>query len=639
MLRLIISLTLILFTLLTSFAQNLKDGVVNVLINENNSKRKLHSVVRSNGRNVAQFEHSTARKIFDKYTVTKFERTYPGIEKYNHPHSAILSRYYTIEGNFNRDRVMFEILKEGADLFEDVEPLTVDEVSFIPNDYNLQTFSNAHLEQIRGPEAWEITKGSKDIKVAIHDPQGFYFNHPDYFNSDGTHKMVYRDESAFDEYFPINGGKSHGLYVATTVAAATDNQEGLSAIGYNTSLMAFNTGGYQMIRSSYDYGADIIVASYTSSCQWFQSEQLMIDMVHDNGTVIVISAGNGTARKYCPSADGEYNGLQYPASYNHVISVGGVTKDDSYFSGNVHLTFNAAVDVTAPGWSVPVATMDFDASGNIVGFDYGTLSGTSLSAPIVGGLAALLLSIEPSMSPEVVEQIIKSTAVNIDNNPGNEIFAGKAGTGRIDAFEAVNRARECFACTETLSLPLDFGWIGNVYPDVASACKIELDYPVDADRNLNYSATRQIVLKPGFSTTSGSSLQLSISTECAFASSTLARHSEVSHETYQEMLLSGIVNIPEDEVASEEPSPYSSVHPNPASKNVVLRYQVIEPGNTRIVLRDFSGNVVDVLEPNQYKEPGIHTRHHDISALPSGIYYYTITSSNTVNILRLVVVK
>jgi len=189
-------------------------------------------------------------------------------------------------------------------------------------------------------------------------------------------------------------------------------REGVSSLGYNSSLILFDSypGGWAEL--SFDFDADIIVASYLYGCSDISAHQLEVDMVHDNGTIMIAAAGNGTlsASGHCDSPDGKNNGDVYPASYNHVISVGGSTPDDYYYDTNSnHLTFNSKVDLIAPGWEVPAASRNFSTNLNDTYLPnwngYTSFKGTSAAAPIVGGLASLILALNSDLTPRQVENI------------------------------------------------------------------------------------------------------------------------------------------------------------------------------------------------------------------------------------------
>lgn len=622
---------------LAARTQSLREGAVNVLISEKFASQQLHTTSRVNGRAEVSFTHPAMEQIFLQNRITKFERTYPGIEKYKHPHTKILSRYYTIEGNFKRDRVIYDILHDGSGLFEDVEPLGEASASFTPNDYSLLTFGDVHLNQVRAPLAWNITKGNRSVVVGVSDPQGFYFSHPDYINSDGSNQIVYIDPSADNQ----NSAGAHGLIVSSTVAAATNNNEGISALGYNTALMAFGGTPYDMFYASYEKNAPIVVASYTTSCFYFNDHQLLMDMMHDNGTTVIVAAGNGNiSASSCPSADGQKNGYTYPASYDHVISVGGVNNNDKYTQavGSPelgHLTFNDKVDLTAPGWNIKFAT---SGSG---GHTYGGGTGTSMAAPMVAGLAALMLSIEPDLSPDQVEFFLKSTAVNVDNLAGNEVYAGLAGAGRIDAFAGVSRVFQCYACENVYNLPEQIDENPPSVPSYVEGCKIAIaDYEMQPLETYQVVGTREVRLLPGFSALQGSNASFKIYAPCILPtqpSELRKRNTGMEHITYQSLIRSGQIEIPQEDVSEEEKNGVSS-YPNPAKESVTVKYSLKTDSHVSLQLQDLSGKVLDTLI-DEFQEKGEHEVNYNVSALTGGVYFYVLKTNSQSKLGRLVVVR
>jgi len=154
--------------------------------------------------------------------------------------------------------------------------------------------------------------------------------------------------------------------------------------------------------------------------------QFVLDEVYANGTFIVAAAGNGTT---C----GDPSALAYPASYNHVFSVTSIGEHDNHEEniGDPHTTHqhNSRVDLAAPGYKVNIS----DSPVN-----YSTASGTSYAAPFVTGTVALMLSVNPCIDNDEIEQILKASSVNIDAL--NPAYAGSIGVGRLNANAAVSMA-------------------------------------------------------------------------------------------------------------------------------------------------------------------------------------------------------
>jgi hypothetical protein len=189
-------------------------------------------------------------------------------------------------------------------------------------------------------------------------------------------------------------------------------------------------------------------------------QNAIADEVYAKGIVWVAAAGNGPLQSN-PSHQTRPESYMIPASLNNVISVtsvgcwdpspgGWAMKDHHYLnysawptvnlpSGNVPATHqhNDRVDIAAPGYGVLMPGNKTNGS-----YDYPKWDGTSFAAPLVSGVVGLIFSVNPTLNPDEVECIIKSTAVDIYNVGQNSQFIGKLGAGRIDAYEAVKKAKD-----------------------------------------------------------------------------------------------------------------------------------------------------------------------------------------------------
>ena len=278
-----------------------------------------------------------------------------------------------------------------------------------PNDYSLTFASDYALDLINAQTAWTYTTGSPDVVLAISD-QNFYANHEEL-----TGKV---------KYYNTNNtlSRTHGTAVATTAAGNTDNSLGKASIGYNSSVALYRMNYNEMLSASYA-GARVINMSWSSSCSYNKYVQAAINEVYNNGTFIVASAGNGGT---CGNAGSKV----YPASYNHVFSVTSVGPQDNHerFIGNANSTHqhNDSVDLCAPGYDVALTP----APGTYV-----TGNGSSFAAPYVTGTVGLMLALNPALTPDEIEAILKETAANIYDK--NAAYVGKLGAGRLDAGAAV----------------------------------------------------------------------------------------------------------------------------------------------------------------------------------------------------------
>ena len=281
-----------------------------------------------------------------------------------------------------------------------------------PNDYHTQFSNDYALDLINAQQAWDITHGDTSIVIAITDAN-YYTAHEELVG-----KVNYVSDNLNSDYV-------HGTVVAITAAGNTNNGQGKSSIGYDSHLQLRVMDYNELLNATYS-GAEVINVSWSSGCDYVDYPQAVINEVHANGSVIVAAAGNGGT---CSGASNPV----YPASFDHVISVTSIGPYDNHerYIGNPGSTHqhNSYVDLSAPGYDVALST----APGV-----YTTGNGTSFAAPYVSGLCGLMLSVNPCLSPDQIEFILKSSSVNIDAQ--NPAYVGQIGAGRINAQTAVQMA-------------------------------------------------------------------------------------------------------------------------------------------------------------------------------------------------------
>jgi len=289
------------------------------------------------------------------------------------------------------------------------EKVPYHEPSFTPND---PQYSNQyHINNIiNAREAWDITQGSSNINVAITD-NAIDIDHQDLAGIVANS----RDVADGDNDPRPSGNKLHGTHTSGIACAITNNNTGVASIGAGVSLMAVKissdnsssiTDGYAGINWAANNGADVINMSWGGAggqnCSTCQS---VISNAVNQGVVLAASAGNSGT-----------NNQVYPAAYSDVMAVGASNSNDQQASLS---QYGSWVDVVAPGIQILSSTPNDN---------YSYQSGTSMSSPVVAGLAGLLLSLDPNMSVSKVRNCIETTGVDIG-------FQG--GALRIDAEEAL----------------------------------------------------------------------------------------------------------------------------------------------------------------------------------------------------------
>ncbi|MCP5526224.1 MAG: tandem-95 repeat protein [Verrucomicrobiales bacterium] len=318
------------------------------------------------------------------------------------------------------------------------DPATSPDDFELPRQWNLENtgqLNGTPGADVSAPAAWAITRSARAVRVAVIDTGIDYF-HPDleanvWINAgeipgngeDDDGNGYIDDLHGFD--FVSNDGdpmddQTHGTHVAGTIGALGNNRIGVAGLCWEASLMAikaFNERGeasvadvVEAIEYAVANGARLINAS------WGQPEQslALLDAIRlaDEAGVLVISA-SGNSRTDEP---------HYPAALEEVVSVGATNNKDerARFSN-----FGPTVDLAAPGEIV------LSTAPNA---RYEYLSGTSMAAPHVTGVAALVLGLHPDFT--------NAELVNVLRNAVDETRVDKLiGTGRLNAFKAVRVTR------------------------------------------------------------------------------------------------------------------------------------------------------------------------------------------------------
>ena len=273
------------------------------------------------------------------------------------------------------------------------------------------------------PNAWVLTHGSNNIKVAILDT-GIDYNHPDF-----AVRAIIRGPNYITGGSDPYDGQGHGTHVAGTIGAVTNNSVGIAGANWNVTLVIIksqdNTGNGKMsdiikgIQYAIEKGANVINMSLTSvgeaKCTQVQELQATINDAVAHNIVVAVAAGNG----------GHDASLEVPPSCNGVIVVGATDQNDkrSIFPSGNSSNYGARVDISAPGSAI----LSTYKNGQYV-----QKWGTSQAAPHVAGVAALLLSLNPGLTPQQVRDCLVNNADPITQDPQKTIGP------RLNAFKALN---------------------------------------------------------------------------------------------------------------------------------------------------------------------------------------------------------
>ena len=332
-----------------------------------------------------------------------------------------------------------------------------------PNDpqygtqWALEQISDADID---AEDAWDITTGNSSVIVAILD-SGTDWTHEDLGLGSDTYQNVYLnpgedawsnpndpttgngidddgngfidDWKGWDFHNSDNDSRGpfwHGTHVAGIVSAKSNNSTGIAGIaggnnGVGARLMLEGVGDSapnasildDAIIYAMDNGADVIQLSLGVGSS--PAIDAAILNAYNAGVFIVCSSGNGGTST-----------IGYPASNPNVFSVGATTATDTRAGFS---QFGTNLDLAAPGVGI-LSTQ--------IGNTYATSDGTSFASPQVSGTVALMLSVDPTLTNQAIEDILKCTAekvggYNYNWNASEPGHSQELGYGRLNAHLAV----------------------------------------------------------------------------------------------------------------------------------------------------------------------------------------------------------
>jgi subtilisin family serine protease/flagellar hook assembly protein FlgD len=289
---------------------------------------------------------------------------------------------------------------------EYVEPNFRVKHNYVPKD---SYFSKQwYLNKIEAPKAWDMTKGSADITVAVIDG-GVQLDHPDLKG-----KLV-KPYNAANSKKPYKAD-THGTHVAGIIAASLNNK-GTVGIAPNVKIMPINvfTGDYadqysvvRAINYAVNNKANVINLSL-GGYEFSYSMQDAIEIAHAKGVTLVAAAGNSKTSE-----------LPYPANYDKVLAVSATNRYDKITAFSNY----GGIGFSAPGEGI---------YSTISGSSYKSFDGTSMASPIVTGIIALMLSKNPLLTPNNVKTILEKSSIDLGAKGWDHYYGG----GRVNAYRAL----------------------------------------------------------------------------------------------------------------------------------------------------------------------------------------------------------
>ncbi|MDO9101727.1 MAG: S8 family serine peptidase [Candidatus Nitrotoga sp.] len=313
------------------------------------------------------------------------------------------------------------------------------------------------LPKIQAPTAWDSANGSGVI-IAILD-SGIDATHPELAPN------IVPGWNFYDNNSNTSDVTGHGTKVAGTAAMAANNGTGSAGVAWGAKIMPVRIGspeGFaywstiaQGINWAADHGARVVNCSF-DNLSGSATIQSAAQYMRSKGGVVVVAAGNSS-------------GLVDIAANDSMLSVAATDSNDQRASFS---SYGNYIDLAAPGVSIYAPSM---------GGGYSSNWGTSFASPIVAATAALMISANNNISPADIDQILKSTALDL-GAAGFDIYYG---AGRVDAAKAVIAARSIIKTAISLDTQA---------PDILITSpvgsKVSGSVPVDVKYSDNIGVTR-----------------------------------------------------------------------------------------------------------------------------------------------------
>lgn len=283
-----------------------------------------------------------------------------------------------------------------------------------PNDMLFSAYQ-WNLPAIATEQGWDLSKGSKDVIVAVVDT-GVQLNHPD------LKGRLLTGYNAITNGSTPEDDVGHGTHVAGIIGALVNNGEGVAGISWYNNILPVKALDNSGAGTTYSVAEGIIWAADNGakvinlSLGNYADSQFLHDAIkyaYDRDIVLVSAAGNDNTER--PG---------YPAAYPEVIAVAATNAahEKASFSN-----YGDYIDVAAPGESIASTYPDSQ---------YAALSGTSMASPHVAALAGLVRSLNPDLTNKEVMDLMINNTVDL-GTPGYDNYFG---WGQVDIYKTLQAA-------------------------------------------------------------------------------------------------------------------------------------------------------------------------------------------------------
>ena len=360
--------------------------------------------------------------------------------------------------------------------------------AYIPNDpyfqYQItchntgQTLPNGHTgtsdADIDAPDAWAITKGSSNIVVAVFD-EGVTSDHPDLPNTRQVRIQGSNLGSGNPDDPSPTDNSNHGNACAGVIAASMNNNQGIAGIAPQCKIMPLrwdnessDTDMADGIRLAVDSGANIISCSWGYDSQSYSSPAIIAAIVYAIAKNVTVIFATGNTANHMTGNNGF---VAFPANLNtpYLITVGASDRYDHIacyspksslidFVAPSHRAYSSQISgetfemwtLDMPGFvgynptpnnfdNIPTGTILPSTGTNYLAYT-GYFGGTSHACPVVAGVVALMLSVNPYLTPADIFDILKVTSDKVGGYTYTNGRCNEMGYGRVNAYAAVREA-------------------------------------------------------------------------------------------------------------------------------------------------------------------------------------------------------
>jgi hypothetical protein len=515
--------------------------------------------------------------------------------------------------------------------------------------YGLSLFQN---QTINVPKVHDLGIEGNGVLVGLMDTGFDWKRHSSLMNLKvlREYDFIFRDSITANESVDVAGQDSHGTLCFSILAgfapdtligpsfksefilAKTEDTRSETKIEEDNWVSAaewMESLGVDVVSSSLGYNEfDNNIGNYTYKDMDGNTAIITkaADIAVSKGIVVVISAGNegSTSWKY----------ITAPADGKNVISVGAVSSNGSKASfSSIGPTYDGRIkpDVCALGVSVYHAV-----SGGKNFYSYS--SGTSVACPLVAGVASLILSSRPDLTPFQVRDALRNTASN-NSSPNNEI-----GWGIIDAYKALTYYGVVFSNEPKIENFSDkvkvSSYIASSYPIDQNS--IKLYYSTDGKSYTSISMNQETKIDDTNSGLYSATIPKQSGTTIFYyyfsATDTKGTRKHPFNAPDKNFILNNneIVTLPNNYILYQN-------YPNPFNSTTQIKFSV--PNKSKVTLKIYNilgqnvKTLIDrVLEPNQYTV-NWNGRDENKNICGSGLYFYCLEGEGFKEIKKMVLIK